>query len=111
LEHVTWTGLVRITCLLIASCNVTLALVAIKHARALRQTQPDGSMAAGINVTAYLAIGIAGVQVVAWQINRLQAEAPLVWWSAPLSIVWQGMLCYWFLQRVRWHRRQVFPAP
>lgn len=105
----TATTIVRFISLALGTSNIALALVALRHSHELAVTQPDAMIAHRVNRLAYLAILIAGVQAVGWQLTAVGRRAPLVWYSAPTLILWQGLLLVWFTKRISWHNHVVHP--
>lgn len=104
-----FTTLVRLVALAFGAGNVGLALVALRHSRELAITQPDARLAHRVNCLTYVAVLIAGVQAIGWQIQALQNHAVLRWYSAPALIVWQALLLVWFVKRISWHNNVVHP--
>lgn len=105
----TVTSVVRLVALILGAGNASLAIVALRHSRELAVTQPDAQLAHRVNRLAYIAILIAGVQTVGWQLAALDSDSFLRWYSAPTLILWQGLLLVWFAKRVSWHNHVVHP--
>lgn len=94
----------RLVTLVVASLDLSLALVAIKNSAQLRRSQPDGMIHSGVNELAYLAVAIACGQVIWSQLYVFNLHLPFHWYGPPALLLWLVLFFVWFVRRVLWHR-------